>query len=588
MFVKVYETMKILNIVDVNIVRIVLTKYYIARDLDYEFCYPEIEHVRKKISTFKPDVIVIQSSLMYTDVAGFLDLLDMEISADIIVFMIRDDDALQEELEQSLSKYKSCNFASKDSFTDIFDKLIPGKQVEGEEKTENETHKPEKRTVLYVDDSPVMHHFVKTALKDSGYNLIEANDGAEGYEKYCEHLPNIIVTDIEMPNMNGLELCKKIKENNEGRFIPIVILSSKSQPIDIDTAFNYGADDYLVKPVSPENLTEKIKDYFGVLDRKKRNKILVVDDSKVSAEMITHALMKNAHNVIMTSNPEDAYNIAIEQHPEIVITDVEMPGMNGYDLVKMIRENPSTKETSFIMMSSRDRKSDIKKSEKLGVSRYFIKPFDIEKLVIVVEQLLLEKYNIYKKEYEYMLSTIKALVTALEARDEYTKGHTHRVSKYALLLGRHMGLSTYELDKLEIAANLHDIGKIGVKDDILLKPGQLSDEEYAKIQEHAVIGAEILRPLNSLQDVVPLILFHHERWDGKGYPSMIEGKKIPLGARIIAVADTFDAITSDRPYRKALSEKKALKIIEENIGTQFCPTCGEAFIEMSKKGPILN
>jgi len=579
--------MKILNIVDVNIVRIVLTKYYIAKNLEYEFCYPEIEHVRKKIEDFKPDVIVIQSSLMYTDVAGFLDLLNMKIEADIIVFMIRDDEALTDELRNSLAKYKSCSFALKENFITVFDSLLPDKSSDIFEEQEPVEKIPEKRSILYVDDSPVMHHFVKTALKDSGYNLIEANDGVEGYEKYCKYLPNIIVTDIEMPNMNGLDLCKKIKENNEGRFIPIVILSSKSQPIDIDTAFNFGADDYLVKPVSPENLLEKIKDYFGVLDRKKRNKILVVDDSKVSAEMITHALLKNSHNVIMASNGEDAYEMAIKERPEIVITDIEMPGMNGYDLVKMIRENPETKSASFIMMSSRDRKSDIKKSEKLGVSRYFIKPFDIEKLVIVVEQLLLEKYNIYKKEYEYMLSTIKALVTALEARDEYTKGHTHRVSKYALMLGKYMGLTTYELDKLEIAANLHDIGKIGVKDDILLKPGQLSDEEYAKIQEHAVIGAEILRPLNSLADVVPLILFHHERWDGKGYPSMIEGKKIPLGARIIAVADTFDAITSDRPYRKALSEEKALNIIEENIGTQFCPTCGSAFIEMSKKGSII-
>lgn len=584
--------MKILNIVDVNIVRIVLTKYYIAKNLEYEFSYPEVDHVRKKIEDFKPDVIVIQSSLMYTDVAGFLDLLNMKIEADIIVFMIRDDDALVDGLRNSLAKYKSCSFALKENFITVFDRLLPDKSsynYSDSPKTQETAEKiAEKRSVLYVDDSPVMHHFVRTALKGSGYNLIEANDGVEGYEKYCKYLPNIVVTDIEMPNMNGLDLCKKIKENNEGRFIPIVILSSKSQPIDIDTAFNFGADDYLVKPVSPENLLEKIKDYFGVLDRKKRNKILVVDDSKVSAEMITHALLKNSHNVIMASNGEDAYEMALEQRPEIVITDVEMPGMNGYDLVKMIRENPETKSASFIMMSSRDRKSDIKKSEKLGVSRYFIKPFDIEKLVIVVEQLLLEKYNIYKKEYEYMLSTIKALVTALEARDEYTKGHTHRVSKYALMLGRFMGLTTYELDKLEIAANLHDIGKIGVKDDILLKPGQLSDEEYAKIQEHAVIGAEILRPLNSLQDVVPLILFHHERWDGKGYPSMIKGKKIPLGARIIAVADTFDAITSDRPYRKALSENEALDIIKENIGTQFCPTCGKAFLEMSKKGPTID
>jgi len=151
-----------------------------------------------------------------------------------------------------------------------------------------------------------------------------------------------------------------------------------------------------------------------------------------------------------------------------------------------------------------------------------------------------------------------------------------------------MGLSIFELDKLEIAANLHDIGKIGVRDDILLKPGKLSDEEYAKIQEHAVIGAEILRPLNSLNDVVPLILFHHERWDGNGYPSMIKGTDIPLGARIIAIADTFDAITSDRPYRKALTEPKAIEIIKQNIGSQFCPKCAGAFIELASKVSIIS
>jgi len=580
--------MKILNIVDVNLVKIVLTKYYIARNLDYDFVYPELEAVKKRITEYKPDIIVIQSNLMYTDVSGFLNMLNMDISSDIIVFMIRDDVDLQDNLSVSLAKYRSVHFAGKENFYELFDSLLPADPNWKEKNQDTEDISTEKRTVLYVDDSPVMHHFVKTALADCGFNLIEANDGEEGYEKYCKYLPHIIVTDIEMPKMNGLELCRKIKENNEGRFIPVVILSSKSQPVDIETAFNYGADDYLVKPVSPDNLIEKIKDYFGVLDRKKRNRILVVDDSKVSAEMISHALIKNSHNVILASNGEVAYEMALKEKPEIVITDVEMPGMNGYDLVKRLREVPELKDISVIMMSSRDRKSDIKKSEKLGVARYFIKPFDIEKLVIVVEQLLLEKYNIYKKEYEYMLSTIKALVTALEARDEYTKGHTFRVSKYSLMLGREMGLTSFELDKLEIAANLHDIGKIGVRDDILLKPGKLSDDEYAKIQEHAVIGAEILRPLNSLNDVVPLILFHHERWDGNGYPTMISGMDIPLGARIIAIADTFDAITSDRPYRKALSEIKALEIIKENTGAQFCPKCAEAFLEMASKRSILS
>jgi len=582
--------MKILNIVDVNIIKIVLSKYYIAKNIEYEFTYPDVESVRRHIQDFKPDVIMVQSRLMYTDVSGFLDMLDIDIKADLIVFMIQDDPELKSNLESLLSKYRSVNFASKENFSELFDAILPVDQslLDYDSKSYETAEEPGgRKKLLYVDDSPVMHHFVRSALQNSGYELIEAMDGEEGYEKYCEHLPNVIVTDIEMPKMNGLDLCKKIKENNEGRFIPIVILSSKSQPIDIDTAFNYGADDYLVKPVTPVRLIEKIKDYFAVLDRKKRNKILVVDDSKVSAEMISHALTKNSHNVIMASEGNKALELAVRERPEIIITDADIPGMSGYELIKQVRERPEIKDVSVIMMSNRDKKSDIKKSEKLGVSKYFIKPFDIEKLVIIVEQLLLERYNIYKKEYEYMLSTIKALITALEARDEYTKGHTHRVSKYSLMLGAYMGLSSFELDKLEIAANLHDIGKIGVRDDILLKPGKLSDEEYATIQEHAVIGAEILRPLNSLNDVVPLILFHHERWDGSGYPSMIKGDEIPLGARIIAIADTFDAITSDRPYRKALSELKAIDIIKENIGSQFCPVCAEAFLELSKKHKII-
>ncbi|HNW81443.1 MAG TPA: response regulator [bacterium] len=581
--------MNILNVVDINIVKIVLTKYYLSKNINYDFVYPEPESVRHKIVSFKPDIVVFQSRLIDMDVAAFLKLLDLRIEAEIVVFMIKDDSVSKSDIAKIISFHKKVHFVNKDDFNSVFNSIIPYEVLkDGMIKESSEDIVPEKKTILYVDDSPVMHHFIRTTLGDCDYNLITAVDGVDGYEKYCQYLPNIIITDIEMPKMSGLELCRKIKENNEGRFIPVVILSSKSQPIDIDTAFNYGADDYLVKPVSPDNLIEKIKDYFGVLDRKKRNKILVVDDSKVSAEMISHALIKNSHNVIMASNGEQALELSIKERPEIVITDVEMPGMSGYDLVKIMRETPELRDVSFIMMSSRDRKSDIKKSEKLGVSRYFIKPFDIEKLIIVVEQLLLEKYNIYKKEYEYMLSTIKALVTALEARDEYTKGHTSRVSKYSLMLGRHMGLSIFELDKLEIAANLHDIGKIGVRDDILLKPGKLSDEEYAKIQEHAVIGAEILRPLNSLNDVVPLILFHHERWDGNGYPSMIKGTDIPLGARIIAIADTFDAITSDRPYRKALSEAKAIEIIKQNIGSQFCPRCAGAFIELAGRMSIIS
>jgi len=214
------------------------------------------------------------------------------------------------------------------------------------------------------------------------------------------------------------------------------------------------------------------------------------------------------------------------------------------------------------------------------------KPFDIEKLLLCVDRLMLEKFNIIKKETEYMLISIKALVKALEARDGYTKGHTDRVAQLSMELGRYMKLDDNTLENIEIAASLHDIGKIGVRDDLLLKEGKLTDKEYVKIQEHAILGAEILKPIQSLKEIIPLILYHHEKWNGTGYPYNIRETEIPLGARIIAIADAFDAMTSDRPYREKMSMEKALKILKNNSGTQFCPECTAAFIEMVETGAI--
>jgi len=571
---------KILNIIDLNLLKIFLNKFYLAHGLDYLFIIPHKETIERHLPQFQPDLVLLQHQYYNIPVEEMVAQVRALTPAPIIVFFLKDDREVIERLSLMGKKGEDIFFYDKHDFSRKFEKLLSTRLGDKHEQDAIETH----RSILFADDSAVMRHFFRRTLADrEGVTVHIAADGNEAWELYQEHLPNLVITDIEMPGMDGLQLCRKIKENNRGRFIPVVILSNKKKPIDIDTAFDIGADDYLVKPTTTDELNHKIDEYFSVLDRKRRNKILLVDDSKVSSEIISHALLKNSLNVLHASDGNEAYEIAVRERPDIIITDIEMPNLNGYDLAKKVREHPELKETSLIMMSSRDKRSDIKRGEKLGISRYFIKPFDVEKLIIVVEQLLLEKYNIYKKEYEYMLSTIKSLITALEARDQYTKGHTQRVSAYSARLGRFLGLSSYALNDLEIGANLHDVGKIGVRDDILLKPGRLSDDEYAKIQEHAIIGAEILRPLKLLETIVPLILFHHERWDGRGYPSMIKGDKIPLGARIIAIADTFDAITSDRPYRKALSREDALQIIRENLGKQFCPETGRAFLDMMEK-----
>ena len=571
--------MKIVNIVDLNLVKIFLSKFYLAHGLDYLFIVPHKETIEKQIPLFQPDLILLQHQYSEVPIEDIVAQVRSLTPAPIAVFFLRSDKETVKRISALGKKGKDLFFYDKHSFAQEFEELLT-RQANGISREQVAAESEVRHSLLFADDSAVMRHFVRRALADRPITLHVADDGAEAWDLYQEHLPNLVITDIEMPRMDGLQLCKKIKENNQGRFIPVIILSNKKKPIDIDTAFDIGADDYLTKPTTTEEFNHKIDEYLSVLDRKQRNKILLADDSKVSSEIITHALVKNSLQVLHAVDGETAFDIAVRERPDIIITDIEMPRLNGYELAKKVRQHPDLKETSLIMMSARDRRSDIKKGEKLGISRYFIKPFDVEKLVIVVEQLLLEKYNIYQKEYEYMLSTIQSLITALEARDHYTKGHTQRVSAYASRLGRFIGLSSYALKELEIGSNLHDVGKIGVRDDILLKPGRLSAEEYAKIQEHAIIGAEILRPLRLLENIIPLILFHHERWDGRGYPSMIHGDKIPLGARIIAIADTYDAITSDRPYRKALSQEDALQIIRENLGKQFCPETGKAFLAM--------
>jgi len=196
--------------------------------------------------------------------------------------------------------------------------------------------------------------------------------------------------------------------------------------------------------------------------------------------------------------------------------------------------------------------------------------------------IALDNARLYEERKELFIQTSFALAIAIEKRDPYTGGHTKRVLDYSLQIGKFLGLRGKELEGLKISAILHDIGKIGIPDSILAKPTALTEREFKKIQEHPVIGAEILKGINGMDRIVKAIKHHHERWDGKGYPENLKGEEIPIWARIIAVADTFDALTTSRPYRKRISEREALEEIERNIEKQFCPDCGKAFLKIMR------
>ncbi|MFC2173390.1 HD domain-containing phosphohydrolase [Acidobacteriota bacterium] len=195
----------------------------------------------------------------------------------------------------------------------------------------------------------------------------------------------------------------------------------------------------------------------------------------------------------------------------------------------------------------------------------------------------IENANLYQELKTAFHGTTQTLVETLEKRDLYTGGHTKRVMEYSLAIGTQMGFGGAELESLKLAAILHDIGKIGIRDRILLKEGKLTSEELEKMTKHAGYGAEILKPIKHLEKVIPGVKSHHERYDGTGYPEGLKGKKIPLVARIIAVADTFDAMTTDRPYRKSFSAKEAFNELKRHGGTQFDPKVVAAFFEVWKR-----
>ena len=192
----------------------------------------------------------------------------------------------------------------------------------------------------------------------------------------------------------------------------------------------------------------------------------------------------------------------------------------------------------------------------------------------------MENLLLHERDRGRFFATLEALSSTLDAKDPYTRGHSERVAQLALRLGKALKVSARELEHLEIAGRLHDVGKIGVPEAVLLKPARLTDEEFDEIKRHPSIGYEILKGVPGLEHILPGVLHHHERWDGNGYPAGLHSKEIPFQARILAVADTFDAMSSKRSYRDSVPREIVLKVIDENRGTQFDPTVADAFLKL--------
>jgi putative two-component system response regulator len=333
------------------------------------------------------------------------------------------------------------------------------------------------------------------------------------------------------------------------------------------------------------------KSIEGILDQQET--LLIVDDEVSIRKLLCQKLSTEGYQCEEAPDAEQTLGMLATSQIALVMMDIKMPGKSGIDLLPEIKSGYP--DTAVIMATAVNDINVAIQCLKQGADDYVCKPFNLEEVSLAVQRAL-EKRRLQLDVREYQqfleerveeqtgeirklfLGAIEALVSALEAKDKYTGGHSRRVTEIALTLGNELGLSTKDMEDLRWASLLHDIGKIAIDQNIQNKPGKLTREEYEHIMLHAYVGADIVKPVVNGK-ISKIIEHHHDHYDGKGLHQVITGSDIPLGARIIAVADAFDAMTSNRPYRAAMSVAEAVYEIKQGAGTQFDPAIVTSFLK---------
>jgi len=330
------------------------------------------------------------------------------------------------------------------------------------------------------------------------------------------------------------------------------------------------------------------------------DQILIVDDEKIICSVIAQRLTREGYSCVTAQNGKEAFEFFCKKNFSLVISDIRMPEKDGLELLRLVKAvRPNMK---FIIMTAYAEIGVAVEAMHLGANDLLLKPFELELVVFSVKKALEQKkmeeeLESYHKNLKKLVAertaklqeayrtlkkahwdSVKVLAEAIDAKDPYTRGHSDRVRQMSLQIANSLGFTEERMEVLEYGALLHDIGKIGIQDEILRKPGSLNAGEYQTIREHPLIGVKIVEGIEFFKDKIPMIRNHHEQFDGKGYPDGLAGEAIPLEARIIAVPDAFDAMASLRPHQKTRSLEDILTEMEQNRGRQFDPTILEIFL----------
>jgi putative nucleotidyltransferase with HDIG domain len=470
-----------------------------------------------------------------------------------------------------------------------------------------------------------------------------APDGETALEMLSVGGFDLLVTDLRMPDIDGLELLQRSKDLSP--LVPVILLTGYPTVDTATQAIKRGASDFLTKPFKVEQLEFSVTRALEERRMMEENQRLAAEANKVAViQRLNTKLNQKVRELMNLNRVSEAIDAAEDNETlfervvelatdltgaervslmlttpeatglriraargisEDVMRDVVVPLGSGIagevarscqpvHIVRTSQRPPGTAERSiynspsFIcvpLVISTEALGVLSAAEKLGGEDFSEDDFSLVQELAKKAAIKIENNALYESIYCNLVDTLTSLVSTLEAKDPYTKEHSKRVTQMAVLLGQKLGLPEEDIESIEFAGILHDIGKIGVRDSILLKPGRLTDEEFEVIKSHPVIGETIVEPLGLIPSERDIIRHHHERMDGSGYPDGLKGDEIPLLARVVAVADAFDAMTTTRIYRQAMGLEYALGEFEKFRGVQFDPTVVDALHSVIHEQP---
>lgn len=475
-----------------------------------------------------------------------------------------------------------------------------------------------RENILFIDDESVICNASYLILKRAGYKVTTASNGEEGFQKLKTETFDLVMTDINMPKMDGISLIKKIRREISTDLPIVVITGHKVIDIAIES-MKHGTQGFVTKPFTPQELTGAVEDALrksGIIRENIRLKAILplfeVNKRLLSEfnierlfeiiveETSRHTGAERASLMLMEDDGHLTRKAFIGNYGEPVrirlgegIAGLTAKKREPILLDERIELDPTLKE----MMKNPEIMSAlsvpiISKGKLLGVLNLAklkeTEPFsmsDMDMVAILCGQvgIAIENARLYENIESSYIGIIATLASTIEARDPYTAGHAIRMAEFSRSIAAELGISGRKMETIYRAALLHDIGKIGIPDHILLKNDKLTDEEFQIMKEHPEIGGKILDNMEGFSEVAFIVRHHHDRFDGNGYPRGLKGEEIPIGARIIALADAFEAMTSDRPYRKALPVTYAVEELKRMADIQFDPAIVDIFLKILKK-----